>query len=308
MKLEFCALWIDDQPKHVKSFAEGIQRRLSELGFELEVSEATALDKVEQVLGGHVHNDGIDLVLVDYDLGVKGAGGEQALASVRKRFPHKDIIFYSADDREKLREIAYKSKIDGVYFSTRLSLVDDTISIIEKTLSKVLDIDHMRGIVMAATSDIDDLVERSLIAVHKRLGEQDQEAFRRETVAAIEKKLSKWGEDLAKADGKSKLDAILKLKHLFTAADRLDYLLRQLDDWKNNNSTPLETASIYRSDIVPRRNKLAHARLIIQDKRRVLLGDEGPISDEDMRELRCELIRHRGNFTEIAVLVDAQLD
>lgn len=308
MKLEFCALWIDDQPKHVKSFAEGIQRRLSELGFELEVSEATAVDKVEEVLGGHVHNDGIDIVLVDYDLGVKGAGGEQALASVRKRFPYKDIIFYSADDREKLREIAYKAKIDGVYFSTRLSLVDDTMSIIEKNLNKVLDIDHMRGIVMAATSDIDDLVERSLVAVHDRLGEKEQETFRSETVGMIEKKLSKWGEDLAKAAGKSKLEAILRLRHLFTAADRLDCLLQQLDEWKSEISTPLETADAYRQTIVPRRNKLAHARLTVQDQRRVLLGTDGPISDEDMRELRCELIRHRGNFTEIAVLVDAKLD
>jgi hypothetical protein len=42
VRLDFKALWIDDQPKHVKSFREGIQRKLSELGFELEVVEVSA--------------------------------------------------------------------------------------------------------------------------------------------------------------------------------------------------------------------------------------------------------------------------
>ena len=79
MKLELCALWIDDQPKHVKSFAESLQRRLADLGFELHITEATSLDAVDEVLGGHVHDDGIDLVLIDFDLGLAGAGGDKAL-------------------------------------------------------------------------------------------------------------------------------------------------------------------------------------------------------------------------------------
>jgi len=308
MKLELCALWIDDQPKHVKSFAESLQRRLADLGFELHVTEATSLDAVDEVLGGHVHDDGIDLVLIDFDLGLAGAGGDKALTSVRKRFPHKDLIFYSADDREKLRDIAYQSKIDGVYFSTRLSLVDDTFSMVEKTLQKVLDIDHMRGIVMAATSDIDYLVEQSLIAVNERLDHGGQESIAAEAAATVRDKLSRWDEELGKAEKKKKLEAILKLKHLFSASDRLDFLIQKLDDWKSENSTPLEKADAYRKDVVPRRNKLAHSRLKMENGRRVLQGPDGPISDESMRALRKELIDHRNNFTNISVLVDAKIE
>lgn len=307
MRLDFKALWIDDQPKHVKSFREGIQRKLSELGFELEVVEVSALDKVDEAIGAHIHNDGVDLVLVDYDLG-SGSGGLEALTKVRKQFPYKDLIFYSADDREKLRKIAYEGGLDSLYFSTRLSLVDDTVSVIQKMLHKVMDIDHMRGVVMSATSDIDFVVERSLLAVYERNHDEGKAAFRAAVVAAVRTKLEKWSAELGKAEGKGTLEAIFKLKHLCSAADRLGLLLESLAEWTPDGSTHIDKAKAYKDDVVPRRNKLAHVTLRVVDGRRVLDGPEGPITDADMTKLRCDLIEHRQNFTNIAVLVDVAMD
>jgi hypothetical protein len=267
----------------------------------------SALDKVDEAIGAHVHNDGIDLVLVDYDLG-SGKGGEQALAKVRKQFPYKDLIFYSADDREKLRKIAYEGGLDSLYFSTRLSLVDDTVSVIQKMLHKVMDIDHMRGVVMSATSDIDFVVEKSLLAVYARNNNEGKAAFRTAVVAAVRDKLEKWSADLEKAEMKGTLEAIFKLKHLCSAADRLELLLSSLAEWTSDGSTYIDKAKVYKDDVVPRRNKLAHVTLRVIDGRRVLDGPEGPITDEDMTKLRCELIEHRQNFTNIAVLVDVAMD
>ena len=307
MRLDFKALWIDDQPKHVKSFREGIQRKLSEFGFELEVVEVSAVDKIDEAIGAHVHDDGIDLVLVDYDLG-SGSGGEQALTKVRKQFPYKDLIFYSADDREKLRTIAYQGRIDGVHFSTRLSLVDDTVSVIQKMLSKVMDIDHMRGVVMSATSDIDFVVEKSVLAVYGRKNEKEKAAFRAAVVAAVRAKLEKWSAELGKAEKKGSLEAIFKLKHLCSAADRLQLLLDSLAGWTPDGSTHISKANVYKEDVVPRRNKLAHVTLRVVEGRRLLDGPEGPVTAADMTKLRCDLIEHRQNFTDIAVLVDVAMD
>ena len=161
----------------MRSFREGIQRHLAGLGFELEVCEGSSLDKVDEIIGQHIHDDGIDLVLVDYDLG-SGSGGEQALAKIRKQFPYKDLIFYSVRDREQLRKIAYDGHLDSLYFSTRMSLVEDTVSVIQKMLAKVLDVDHMRGVVMSATSDIDVVVERSVLAVYDRATPDGQAELR----------------------------------------------------------------------------------------------------------------------------------
>jgi DNA-binding NarL/FixJ family response regulator len=309
MRLDFKTLWIDDQPKHVKSFKEGIERKLAELGFQLDVVEVSSPEGVDTAIGEHVHDDGIDLVLVDYDLGVgPGGGGQEALAKVRKQFPYKDLIFYSADDRQKLRQIAYDAGIDGLHFSTRLSLVDDTYSIIEKMLRKVMDIDHMRGVVMSATSDIDFMVEKSLLAVYSRLDDGGKTAFTAKVVAAIRKKLVRWGEELEKAERKGGAEPVFDLKHLCSAADRLELLLDELSSWASEGSSHLEKAKVYKVEVVPRRNKLAHVMLRVVDGRRVLDGPEGPVTNKDMAGLRRDLIAHRLNFTDIAVLVDVTLD
>jgi len=309
MRLDFKALWIDDQPKHVQSFAEGIQRKLAGLGFQLDVIPVSSLSGVDDAVGQHIHDDGVDLVLVDFDLGLgTGAGGETALSKVRERFPYKDVVFYSADDRDKLRKMAYESGLEGIYFSTRLSLVDDTLRVIEKTLHKVMDIDHMRGVVMAATSDIDFVVEKSLLAVYARLDDQGKLDFTARIITTIRQKLARWGVELEKAEKRKTLEAVLKLKHLCSATDRLDLLLDTLGNWTADGSSQLEKAKVYKDDVVPRRNKLAHVTLRVVDGRRVLSGSEGSMTADDMKQLRCDLIEHRLNFTDIAVLVDVQFD
>ena len=188
--------------------------------------------------------------------------------------PHKDLVFYSADDREKLRKIAYEGGLDSIYFSTRLSLVDDTVSVIQKMLHKVMDIDHMRGVAMSATSDIDFIVEKSLLAVYERKNEQEKAAFRELVVAAVRAKLERWSAELEKAEKKGSLEAVFKLRHLCTAADRLEFLLTSLAGWTSDGSTHIDKAKAYSEDVVPRRNKLAHVTLRVVNGRRLLDGPE----------------------------------
>ncbi len=308
MRLDFTILWIDDQPKHVRSFSEGLSNHLRELGFELNVIPAHSVKMVAAEIGNHVYDDTIDLVLVDYDLGT-GAGGEEALIAIRKRFPFKEVVFYSATDAEKLRSIAFGAKVDGVYFSTRLSLVTDTTQIVSKLLSKVLDLDHMRGIVMSASSDIDYLVESSLQAVYDRLSEDEKPGFNSSIVDRLRAKLVKWTEELGNAENKNSLPKIMKLRHLFTAHDRLECLAQHLAGWAAEHSSYLDKVHEYKNDLVPRRNKLAHAMLRRKEGAAPeLIGLKEPWSTADMTTLRCGLIEHRENFQTIAVLVDAKFD
>lgn len=308
MRLDFHILWIDDQPKHVASFKEGIERKLSKLGFELNVTQVDKLSDVDKVAADHVHNDGIDLVLVDYDLGA-GDGGEQALIAIRKRFPHRELIFYSALEIEKLRKIAFENRIDGVHFATRLTLTDDTLSLIDNILRKVMDLDHMRGVVMSATSDIDWLVEKTLEKLHETLSTEDGAALLGQLTKTTEEKLERYAGELKKAAGKGTLHAILKLKHLVTASDRLEIVIDLMKRAsKDSDSTPTDLAVDYRDNVVPNRNKLAHAVVKEVEGKRTLVGAEGSFSEDDMTNLRCELVKHRNNFTNVAVVYDVQLE
>jgi hypothetical protein len=306
VRLDFRVLWIDDQPRHVKSFVEGLQLKLNPLGFNLVVSTVESVTDVDSAIGHDIHDDAIDLVLVDYELGASGTG-DAALTKIRAKFPHKDILFYSAGESQKLRQIAYEAGLDGIYFATRLTLVNDTFGLIESILSKVMDIDHMRGVVMSATSDIDFLVEESVLAVYARLEGERKQKFVDSVVAECKKKLGEWGKALGKAEQTGTLEAVFKLHYVCTAAVRLKLLLSSLSAWEETESTHLNMARAYRDDVVPRRNRLAHTRLQDLGGRLVLVGESGPITAEEMRQLRCDLIEHRVNFQDIAVLIDVPL-
>lgn len=312
MRLDFTILWIDDQPKHVESFSDGLKLRLRDQGFELIVTSVAKVADVDAIVAQHVRDDLIDLVMVDYDLGQNGkSGGEEVLKKIREKFPFKEVLFYSATDRDSLRKVAYDARVDGVHFSTRLSLVDDAMHVINKLLSKVVDLDHMRGIVMSASSDIDYMVDGSILAVYSRLVGDEQTAFRMELVAQIEKKLEKWARDLSKAKEKNTFEDLVSLKHLFSSYDRLTCLLNQLGKggWASEpQNQHLEKLKIYQNDVVPKRNKLAHVMLRRQaGKRPELVGSKESWGVDEMTQLRQLFIEHRENFQTIATLVDATL-
>ena len=306
MRLDFKILWIDDQPRHVESFREGIQRQLGELGFELEVTAVSEPGAIGDAIGAHVHEDGVDLVLIDYDLG-GGARGEEVISDIRAKVQYKDLVFYSANDVDMLRKIAFDARLDNIYFSTRYTLVDDTVAIVRKVLHKVMDVDHMRGVVMSATSDIDFIIEQSVVADYGRLKDECQHQFREQVVAELREKLERWTKELDKAVQKGTVQAIFKLRHICSAADRLEFILRALERGAPPGNTHLERAIVYRDRIVPQRNKLAHAKLAEEGGRKVLQTPDGVISNDDMTRLRCQLLDHRMNFTDIAVMLDVDL-
>ena len=307
MRLDFRILWIDDQQKHVNSFAEGLQFELNDLGFELDVIRVESLDKVQGTINEHVHGDGIDLVLVDFDLGTgNGDGGAEALLAVRKRFPYKEIIFYSALDTKKLRKIAFEAEVDGIILSTRLSLVNDTTQVIQNLLRRVMDIDHMRGVVMSATSDIDFLVEKSLHTLYERMDIASRKTFCEDLIKDLNKKLTDWSAELAKAAGKSTLLSIIKLKHIFSAIERVGQLNNCLSPMGSSASIYQSKIDVYCKDIVPRRNKLAHVIIKKENDSTTLCGLE-KITEQDLASLRRDLIEHRKNFNTIAVLLDVKI-
>lgn len=308
MRLDFTILWIDDQQQHIRSFEEGLRNALDNLGFKLTVIPVDGLDAIDATVSEHVHDDAIDLVLVDYDLNGKGTGGEEALLQVRKKLPFKDVIFYSGTDVKKLREIAFNAGVDGIYFSSRTGLVSNATKAIQKLLSKVMDLDHMRGVVMSASSDIDFVVERSLLKMHDSLDETEKAALHADIVAELREKLKKWNDDLENVASKGGFASLMKKKHIFTASDRLSSLLKQLVSWDAEHNEKRSKVDNYINGVVQRRNKLAHAMLRRQDGKLKMVGMEQNWTAEDMTTLRRELIDHRDNFMLIAVLLDVSLD
>src|SRR5580698_10169634 len=119
-----------------------------EHGFEFRPRLCRSLEEVRAFLASDedVFTDAIDLILVDWDLG-SGAHGEAAIAEIRDAIRYKDVVFYSAQNpAETLRELAFKTGLEGVYCTSREGLVEEVLGVFESLVKKVLDLDHTRGI------------------------------------------------------------------------------------------------------------------------------------------------------------------
>ena len=104
----------------------------------------------------------VDLVLMDYNLGSEK--GNDVINYIRddQNDVYTDILFYSENESEKgLRK---KSDRDGLYCSGRSELFsgDKIKKVIKTTIRKTQDLNNLRGLVMAETSELDEMVKEIL--------------------------------------------------------------------------------------------------------------------------------------------------
>jgi CheY-like chemotaxis protein len=300
MRLNFNVLWVDDQPERVESLVKRIARQMEEEGFHFNPTTCKSIAAVGERIMDHVFNDEVDLILVDWDLG-GGVHGEDAIATIRDAVPYKDIVFYSAQNStDELRKAIAQKGIEGVFFASRGELVDEVIGVFESLVKKVLDLDHTRGIVMGATSDIDQMLTGCLVAIHDKLDEADQKEMIEEALRYIEKKLAEWTKEAAKLRKKGTIAAMLKANAIFSANDRLRVLIGALKQEKFKNHAPsVELLVTYMEEVVPRRNHLGHLVLAPEGRPRAIadIETEGKeVSLDEMRDLRKRILGLRQDF------------
>lgn len=301
MRLDFNVLWVDDQPNAVMSQRESIERQIRKEGFRLQVEFATSLPVAEERLSSDIFGDHIDLVLMDYDLGV-GEKGDVGLGLIRKLFPFKDVIFYSAEASNLLGKVANahvqgsSAYVEGIYCSTRLDLPDTVVGAFEALVKKVLDIDHSRGIVMGATSDIDHHVSDSLVAIFDKSAEDKKAATLSKLLQHLKKKQADFEKDVKFIEAVKHVSQLLDKHNIYTSNDRLKLLKTALEVNALHNEK-IDGIKKYLEEVVPKRNQLAHVQVQTEGFSRRLVNKEGEeFTSNDMRELRLALLENQELF------------
>lgn len=304
MRLDFNVLWVDDQPDRVAAQIRRIAQQMAEEGFEFKPRQCTTMDEVEAVISEHVFIDEIDLILVDWDLG-NNIHGEDAINRIREIVQYKDVVFYSGEATVmQLRQKAFDKNLEGVYCASREDLIDEVVGVFESLIKKVLDLDHTRGIVMGATSDIDYMVNTCLSLAHGKLDDEGKTGFIQEAmkrVAEQVRNITRLGERL---EASPSLEALFDAHMLFTSDHRLRMLAKILSMQEfSAYASGVMTVKSYREGVVHDRNTLGHAILIPQGKPEGVIDDTGKVVDiTEMRELRKLILKLRADFR---VLLDA---
>lgn len=301
MRLDFNVLWVDDQPTSVLAQIEAIGKRMEDHGFQFVVRRCQSIDEVRVVVKDDVYTDEVDLVLVDWDLGGV-VRGQAAIAEIRETVRYKDVVFYSAQTTpDELRRAAFAEGLEGVYCAARQDLVDEVIGVFESLVKKVLDLDHTRGIVMGATSDIDHMVNECLSAIYAMADEPGKKELLAEAQAFIEEELKNLSELAAKMRAASHFDELQEAHLVFTANDRLRILSRSM---KTQLLEPQKryrgTVTDYLEKVVPKRNILGHVTRVERNGKYVLIDKKGNVFDlETTRGLRRLILGLRADFRDL---------
>lgn len=298
MRLDFNVLWVDDQPDHVAAQITSIALKMAAEGFDFKPRQCTTLAEMESAIADDVFTDEIDLILVDWDLG-NGTHGEDAIERIRQIVPYKDVVFYSGQASVvELRQKTYEKQLEGVYCAGRPDLVDEVVGVFDSLIKKVLDLDHTRGIVMGATSDIDHMVNTCLTLAHGKLDEAGRAKFIEEAMRRVMEQVNNITKQGEKLSASPSVEALFKAHMLFTSDHRLRMLaaILGMDDF-TVHAASVETIQLYREGVVSGRNALGHAVLVPQGKPHTVVDDAGKAVDiEDMRELRKLILRLRADF------------
>ena len=294
MRLDFNVLWVEDQENAVRAQKNRIEYLLRKEAFRLKVEFAESIRQAKEYLESDIFGDHIDLVLMDYDLG-PGPKGDEGLVEVRNEFPYKDIVFYSARGVE-LQSMVSAKGVQGIFCSTRNDLPNIVQGVFETLVKKVIDIDHSRGIVMGATSDIDQCVNQSLTAVF----ENDNDGFESEAKPHILKRVEEIENKLLEATKEVKsaqsIEEVFNRHIVFTSLDRL-VLLRKILKNKGIHNEKQEQLKKYGAETAPKRNDLAHISVQTQGFSRKLFDRRGnEITSDKMKQLRLELLDHQDVF------------
>ncbi len=254
--------------------------------------------QVEEALSEHVFVDEVDLILVDWDLG-NNVHGEDAIDRIRQIVQYKDVVFYSGEATVmQLRQKVFDKNLEGVYCASRPELVDEVVGVFDSLIKKVLDLDHTRGIVMGATSDIDHMINTCLTLAHSKLDEAGKAKFIENALERVEdqvRNLAKIGDGLKVGPT---LDALFKAHMLFTADQRLRLLASVLSMAELAAfSEGKKVVEAYRSGVLKNRNSLGHAVLVPKGRPNQVLDDAGNVVDIDqMRKLRILILGLRAEF------------
>ncbi len=303
MRLDFNVLWVDDQPTAVASQIERLKIEMESEGFKFKPIQLTSLTEVDAHIANDIFQDEIDLILVDWDLGNE-LYGQEVIQRVRQVALYKDVVFYSGQTAAvELRKLAFDAGLDGVFCASREGLVEEILGFFESLVKRVLDLDHTRGIVMGATSDIDNIIKTCLTATHAKLNDEKKQEFIQNALQRISDKVKNIKKQEEKIKSNPSVDALFKAHMLFSSDDRLRMLSSILAmDVFSIHAEATEKIKHYKTEVLPMRNKLGHMVLTPEGKPEPCEteDDAEKINLDEMKALRTSILMLREEFRSLA--------
>jgi len=293
MNLTYSVLWFDDTEEVFDSLdLESTTDVIKELGFDLEV---TFVNKPED-FNSYDPYEQFDLIVVDYNLEEFDAHGEEFIKKIRDHGVFTEIIFYSANPAEELWNAVKEEQLEGIFISNRGGILTKIEKVAHQSVRKVLDIENMRGILMAEVGEIDIGIEQVLqIGLNQLDDEKQQEVFKR----FFEKSMEQVDKNITALESFEKAPSVETLCLLSDSDKKYSNLCRLL---KAHPSLDKSNFGNYRTDVLSPRNCLAHGVPENKGEGKFVFshhGKEYEFDSDVAKELRHTILAYKAQLDAI---------
>jgi CheY-like chemotaxis protein len=300
MNLDYKILWFEDRDEWYDEAKKTVGNIVDEHGFNFPEPI-----RYTNSIGWDSHNlRDFDLILVDFKL--DNETGDSIIEKIRANDVYTEIIFYSTDGDVQIRKTIADKGIDGVFCASRDggAFERKVTKVIETTLKKVQDINNMRGLIMATTSDLDESM-LEIIETFIKIGNENSVSVSTYIFEIADKFISE--KNAAYSELKKNNDSIglandTLLFDSYKRARVVQKIVKMLS--KENLSHLANFLEVYNKEIIQHRNAFAHVSPKIDENgNKILVPKRGDIiifTDELCKEIREKLSVHNTNLNLIS--------
>jgi|SRR5665213_494018 len=249
MRMTYSILWFDDRRDYLESIdQDALAGTIAGWGF---IPKLVLVDDPADFIAHKPFKD-FDLIVVDYNLGDNQPHGEEFIRSIREHNVLTEVVFYSANPAKDLWDAIRTKELEGIYVSGRDTVVSKIERVAQHSLHKILDLNNMRGLIMAELGDLD-LKFDSLLELGWASLEDEARAYVAERfVASATKQLDSRRTELEACAAAPTTDSIRALSDSSKRWDNLIRLQKKSPKLKDVTMPP------FANDLLFPRNCLAH--------------------------------------------------
>lgn len=300
MRLDYNILWIDnDLPGYIeRGDVADIEAFLIESGFEPHIEKVFDEADLDQYIDKYEY----DLIISDFNL--ENTTGGTVIKRIRdEKQLDTEILFYTAqldDSKEFNDEVRNLAFVERLTFQLgRDRLMDKIERVISLTLKKLLELNATRGLITAATSELDVEIEEIYYEIISRPGDDELKPKIEKIFRTDYKEIKK---NFLKRCKGQRDSHTTNYRMYFSQSDafRKWDLLKELISLNVPEGFDLELFKEYYKDVIKIRNQFAHAKAI-EDNGTLRL--KGQIEGEDFEftegscvDIRRNLINHKRNI------------
>lgn len=292
MNLNYRVLWFDDNREFFESLnIATLYDTIRAWGFEPSIEFVETPDAFMK----EAPFTAFDLIAVDFNLALHEQHGGDFVRGIRENGTFTEVIFYSNSPSGDLWNAIREKELEGVYIANRQGVIDKIERVGYQTVRKVLDLNNMRGLVMAEVGELDHaldaVIRKGFAIISAEQGQEILDAF----LAKANKNATEHKEKLDAFKDKPDVDAMLALCDSNKRWECFGRLRKKLVQLR------AQTIGDFVGEILSPRNFLAHGTPEIIDRgfRFNFNGKSYDFNEDVALALRQTILKYKKQFGEI---------